>query len=196
MDCSTAHRFSEDAARLPWLAALLEAYGILDAGIAQAVAASSREPACRAGCHACCRQPIPVSTLEAQGLRWFALTRLPARPGRIVGQALDNRLGRDCPFLVDGSCAVYAVRPMACREFVVFGRACAPGERPEAARPQDVLALPAAAQRRAFSLLLPHYGIADQEALARALQDRLVLRDSRLLRDLDWSGLAQALRCK
>ncbi|MHC1790059.1 YkgJ family cysteine cluster protein [Solidesulfovibrio sp.] len=193
---STAHRFSEDAGRMPWLAALLQAYAVLDAGVAEAVAATNRKPACNVGCHVCCRQPIPVSTLEVQGLRWFALTRLETRPGRVVGQALSSPAGRDCPFLVDGQCAAYAVRPMACREFVVFGRACAAGERPEVLRPKDVLALPAAAQRRAFSLLLPHYGIQEAEARDTALHDRLVLRDSRLLRDLDWSGLARALLCK
>ena len=184
---------AEDAAKLPWLASLLRAYAVLDAGIAQAIAATSRQPACRAGCSACCRQGIPVSSLEVQGLRWVALTQLSPRAGRSVGLALADQDAVSCPFLVDGSCAVYVARPMACREFVVFGRPCAMGETPEIGRPQDMLALAAAAQRRAFSLLLPHYGIVDPASREQALQRRLVLRDSRLLKDIDWSGLARAL---
>ena len=186
-------RMAADAANLPWLASLLEAYAILDAGIAQAVAATSRQPACRAGCYACCCQSIPASSLEVQGLRWFALTQLPAGVGRSVGQSLRNRNDPNCPFLVGGGCAAYALRPMACREFVVFGRPCAMGESPEVARPQDVLALAAAAQRQACALLLPHYGVTEESARERALQERLVLNDSRLLRDIDWSGLARGL---
>jgi len=186
-------RFSEDVANLPWLASLVEAYAVLDAGVVQAVAATSRQPACRAGCYACCCQSIPASSLEVQGLRWFALTQLSPGVGRSVGLSLRNRNDPNCPFLVDGSCAAYALRPMACREFVVFGRPCAMGESPEVARPQDVLPLAAAAQRQACALLLPHYGVVEDSAREQALQERLVLRDSRLLREIDWSGLARGL---
>jgi hypothetical protein len=193
------YRFREACARLPWLGALLEAYAVLDAGIAEAVDAASRQPACQAGCHACCLQPIPVSSLEVQGLRWFALTHLSGRPARAVGAALllpPAGPGAGCPFLVDGACSVYALRPMACREYVVFGRACQPGERPDDTRPLDVLPLPRLAQRRAFAMLLPHYGVTGPEAVEAALRDRMVLKDTRILRGHDWSGLATALACK
>ena len=183
----------DDATKLPWLAALLKAYAVLDVGIAQAVAATGRQPACQAGCYACCCQSIPASSLEVQGLRWFVLTQLPVRTGRLVGQALRNREDPNCPFLVDGSCASYALRPMACREFVVFARPCTLGESPVVTRPQDVLALAAAAQRQAFALLLPHYGVTGAAAREQALTGRLVLSDTRVLRDLDWSGLSRAL---
>ena len=195
----SSHLVREACSRLPWLGALLEAYAILDAGIARAVAADPRQRACRVGCHACCLQPIPVSTLEVQGLRWFALTHLSGRPARLAGAALlpqPDGPGVACPFLVDGACSVYALRPMACREYVVFGRPCQPGERPEESRPGDILTLPKAAQRRAFATLLPHYGVAGPEAAAAALRERMVLKDTRILRGHDWSGLATALACK
>ncbi|KHK00589.1 YkgJ family cysteine cluster protein [Desulfovibrio sp. TomC] len=197
-NCSP-YRFREACARLPWLGALLEAYAILDAGIARAVAADSRNPACHSGCHACCLQPIPVSSLEVQGLRWFALTQLSGRPARLVGAALllsPTGTGERCPFLVDGACSVYALRPMACREFVVFGRPCQSEEHVEALRPEDLLPLPEAAQSRAFAALLPHYGVVGPEAVATALRDRLILHDTRILRGHDWSSLAAALACK
>ncbi len=197
---SVSSRLVRDASsRLPWLGALLEAYAILDAGIARAVAADSRSPACHSGCHACCLQPIPVSSLEVQGLRWFSLTHLSGRPARMVGAALllpPLAPGTGCPFLVDGACSVYALRPMACREYIVFGRPCQPGEHVEVLRPGDVLPLPEAAQRRAFATLLPHYGVVGLEAGAAALRDRMVLQDTRILRGHDWSGLAEALACK
>ena len=151
-DCRV--HFPEAEARLPWLVGLLDAYAALDAGIGRAIAASNRRPACRTGCFACCRQPIPASTLEILGLRWFALEGLKPAARRSLARSL-GQIGTDCPFLGSGVCAVYPLRPMACREFVMLGGACRPGEQPERTRPGDLLPLPVKAQREAFSLLLP-----------------------------------------
>lgn len=193
---STPHdgrvRFPAAEARLPWLAALLDAYAALDAGIGRAIAASGRRLACRAGCCACCRQPIPASTLEVLGLKWFALERLTAPQRRALARSLDQA-GTGCPFLVRGACAAYPLRPMACREFVMLGGSCRADEQPERTRPGDLLPLPIAAQREAFALLLPFYGQIDAVAREAALRDRLVLRDTVTLQSVDWSGLAAAL---
>lgn len=189
-------RYPEAEARLPWLTALLDAYAVLDAGVALAMAADGRSVACRAGCCACCAQPIPASTLEVLGLKWFAMERLGARERRDLGRTLRQALGAGCPFLAGGVCLVYPVRPLACREYVMRGRPCRRGERPERTRPGDVLPLPAAAQQEAFSLLLPGYGVTDATGRETALRGRLVLRDTGLLQAVNWSGLAGALTGK
>jgi hypothetical protein len=181
------------APKLPWLTALIEAYAILDRGVARALAVAARPPACHPGCQACCHQAIPVSTIEAQGLRWFALTHLAGGEALAVGRALCQGRESPCPFLVAGVCAVYPLRPMACREYVVFGRPCRPGERPDVERPGDLLPLPRTAQMQAMATLLPFYGIQGDQARREALKSRLLFRDSRLLQQLDWSGLAEVL---
>lgn len=186
--------FPEDEAREAWLPLLLDAYAALDAGLAAAVAASGRRPACRAGCTACCRQPIPASSLEVLGLTWFVYRHSRGRRRRSVRRALATaRESMDCPFLVEEACAAYAVRPLACREFVVFDRPCRPGEQPVISRPGDVLPLPAAAQRRAFWHMLPYYGLTDQAQREAALRARLVLRDTDILQGHDWSWLIHLL---
>ena len=189
-------RFPEAEARLPWLASLLDAYAVLDAGIARAVAEGGRQPACRAGCVACCSNAIPASTLELLGLKWFALERLTAPVRRELIRSLRHvRPGR-CPFLLGAVCPVYPLRPMACREFVVFGRRCSAGEQPCLTRPHDQLPLPAAAQREAFSLLAPHYAARAVMEGHGAEDRRVVLGDTRLLQEEDWSGFCAALACK
>lgn len=192
---TSPRRYPEAEGRLPWLASLLNAYAVLDAGIARAVAEDGRVLACRTGCFTCCLQPIPASTLEVLGLKWFALERLARGERRALGRSL-RRGGAACPFLVDGACAAYALRPMACREFVLFGRPCLRGERPELTRARDLLALPVTAQLEAFTLLLPHYGEGQAGEGGTKSQARLVLRDTEALQSTDWSGLAGALACK
>lgn len=188
-------RFPESEATEPWLPLLLDAYAVLDAGVARALAAHPRRPACRAGCGACCFQPIPASSLEVLGLTWYVLNHCQGRVRRTLRQnlRLDSK-GRECPFLVESTCSAYPLRPMACREFVVFGHACRPGEEPTKTRPQDVLPLPEAAQRLAFWHMLPYYGLTDPVLRRVALRDRLILRDTGLLQGRDWSWLARSLR--
>ena len=193
MSVLSLRRVREAAPRLPWLTALIEAGSIIDHGVDRAVALSGRVPACRAGCHACCSQPIPVSTIETQGLRWFALSHLSGDLARKVGEALTMQRQAPCPFLVDGACAVYPMRPLACREYIVFNQPCRLGERPEQTRPLDVLPLARTAQLQAFTVLLPFYGVRGGAARDEALQNRLVLRDTRILQQLDWQGLGSAL---
>ena len=193
MPVLSLRRVRDAAPRLPWLTALIEACAILDRGVNRAIAASGRTPACGPGCHACCSQPIPISTIEAQGLRWFALSHLRGDAAQAVGEALLRQRQAPCPFLLDGACAAYPLRPLACREYIVFHKPCLPGERPDQTRPKDVLPLPRTAQLQAFTVLLPFYGARGDAARNAALQSRLVLRDTRVLQQLDWQGLGAAL---
>lgn len=146
--------------RHPWLRHALDLYALVDASVADALAASGREAACRAGCSACCRQSIPVTFLEVAVLQWFIREEMP--PGRL--QVLRDRPENAgdgersaCRFLLGGSCAVYQARPVACRRYIIFGVPCAAGEDPTLTRPGDVLAPSRDALNAAYALTLPYY---------------------------------------
>lgn len=192
-------RFPEES-RQPWLAGLLEMYAVTDAGVAAAVrdAADRRgaRVACRQGCTVCCRtqRDIAVFPLELTGLSWFCTEKLagPARPA-VRERLAAHRLGGPCPFLVAGACAVYAVRPMACRRFTVFGEPCAEGEDPWLTR-REAVAVPAPETLdRAYRVMLPFHGIREKgdqdEALARGVIRSLV----RNLPELAWQGLVRMM---
>jgi Fe-S-cluster containining protein len=126
--------------------------GLADAVVGVGVRKVEHEGArvsCRAGCGACCRQPVPVSESEARALgrlvdampeprqtvvreRFAAAVRRLADAGLldrvrdtspagpVLAVALDYfRLGLPCPFLEDESCSIHPDRPVACREYLV-----------------------------------------------------------------------------
>ena len=134
---------------LPGVDLLLDAFAVVDCGVAQAIAHRGQTPACGPNCYQCCIQPIPATPLEILGLRLFMQLEFVPAPESEVRQALiagfaqfrgdGASLGATCPFLYEGRCAVYPVRPMACRRYIVYETPCAKGEDPTTTRPHQVL---------------------------------------------------------
>lgn len=93
--------------------------------------------ACRKGCGTCCRIQVVATAPEvlmvaryvrsmADGFRRVGIdlpARLAAAPAATPGTSGTMALGRDCPFLVEGICVIYPVRPLACRGHVSFNEA-------------------------------------------------------------------------
>lgn len=74
---------------------------------------------CGGGCSHCCRQPISISSWEAARIVKFtgrkARDPVGAMPGPERNEELRRRYsGVPCPFLRNGRCTVYAVRPLVC----------------------------------------------------------------------------------
>ncbi len=153
--------------RHPWLALMLDAFSVVEASIAQAVAAAPAPPACRAGCIPCCRQAvIPLTPLEAETLHlWLREELAPAPRARVLHALRQNNpsappgppVSKDCPFLLCGTCAAYPVRPIACRRFMVLSSPCGMGEDCLTTRPRDVLQPSREALHAALALTAPFY---------------------------------------
>ncbi|MEO1767097.1 YkgJ family cysteine cluster protein [Thiobacter aerophilum] len=173
---------------------------MIDSSVATSIAhaeSRGRRLACARGCAACCRShaDIPVYPLELMGLYWFVLERLQGRLRTQVAQQLAHwRTLPGCPFLVDEACAVHPVRPMACRLFNVFDRACAEGEDAFHTRPGDVLVPEQAAKREALLLLLAGQGVADEVTREELVTTGAVHRLAQNLRALPWENLAARMR--
>lgn len=175
------------------LTALAEAFAFLDASLQSELERTARTPACGPGCYACCLQPIPLSLAEVMGIKAFLKEHDPiphsptgGRKGDPDGGGGRGSLDR-CPFLHEGGCLIYPVRPFACRRYLVFGRPCAKGEEPLQSRPQDVHRPSQAALLHALNMTLPLYDAAGLPHGRREDRD-FFTRHTALIQQIQWDG--------
>lgn len=193
-------RFPDDEPRLPWLPMLLDVHAIIDKGISTAVREHEKKHkvkiACTKGCGNCCHthKDIPVYPLELVGIYWFVVEKIvaPVR-GVLKRQLLDHGTGAACPFLIGGDCSIHPLRPMACRQFNVFGTPCAQGEDPFYTRRNDVLTPIQSCTDKAFSIMLPFHGVTGEAAKARAIKGKLINTQVRVLQACSWKELARRM---
>jgi len=197
---STRLTFPDDESRQAWLPLLLEAYAIVDAGINEATRreeAQGRALACHKGCAACCRShtTIPIYPLELIGINWYVVEKITAPVREQLKQQLrDHKKGEPCPLLVDNACAVHPLRPMACRQFNVFGTVCTEGEDAYYTRRQDVLTPIRDYTDEAFDVLLLFYGIKKSGERKRMIQSGEVHCLVKVLQVYDWPKLGERMQ--
>ncbi len=189
--------FPDNEHKQPWLPLLLTAHAVIDEGVGIAIAREEKKLgvrlACRKGCTECCRglKDIPLYPIEFVGICWYVIEKIEQPLRRLVKQKLlSHRKGGPCPFLVENACAIYHVRPMACRQFNVFNTECADGEDPFYTRRQDVLTPIAEYADAALNITLPFYGITGKAARRQAIESRLINARIRVLQECPWSDLA------
>jgi Fe-S-cluster containining protein len=192
--------FPGDEARQIWLSLLLTAYAVVDAGVADAISreeAQGRKLACHKGCAACCRShgTIPVYPIELIGITWYAVERLdgPVR-ARLKEQLRTHRRGEPCPLLVDDACSIHPLRPMACRQFNVFGRVCAEGEDAYYTRRADVLTPIRAYVDAALDAILPFHGVVQEEQRRALIESGEAHRLVKVLQEYEWAKLAERMQ--
>lgn len=110
---------------------LLRFYSRQDGRIAEAMIVSPVKPACHANCSYCCYYKV-----EAHAIEIFAIVDFVKRQysDRVLRRALElaaqnvkevegfsykqhMATNQQCPFLSDGQCSIYPVRPLKCRNF-------------------------------------------------------------------------------
>lgn len=196
----TRLKFGDDEARQSWLPLLLEAYAIVDAGVAEAIRreeAQGRKLACHKGCAACCRShtTIPVYPIELIGITWYAVEKIEgATREKLTRQLREHKSGEPCPLLVDNACSVHPVRPMACRQFNVFDTVCVEGEDAYYTRRTDVLTPIRDYADAAFDVLLPFYGVSKSAERKRMIESGEVHRLVKVLQEYDWAKLAERMQ--
>ena len=182
-----------------WLPMLFDAYYIIDKGIAEAVKAEARKGrklACRRGCSSCCKthQTIPVYPLELVGLSWHVTEKVSGPAREVIKNNLRNYQENDpCPFLVEGVCSVHPMRPVACRQFNVFDTPCDEGEDPYYTRRGDVLTPLKKYVDRAFFLMLPFYGVEDENKRWKIIESGGIHQVVKLLQTCNWKSLADKM---
>lgn len=76
---------------------------------------TSRFTPCQKGCSACCHYKVSVSLIEVE----YIEKRTKYRRNKMVGP-VGSFHGKPCPFLENGSCSIYEVRPFMCRRHHVL----------------------------------------------------------------------------
>lgn len=191
--------FADDEVRHAWLKPYLTACAIVDAGVTEAVSsetAKGRRLACHQGCSACCRvhTTIPVYPLELIGMTWYAVEKITGETREKLNANLRaHRKGEPCPLLVDSLCSVHALRPLACRQFNVFGKVCEEGEDAHYTRREDVLTPIPAFANAAFETMLPFYGVNDPAKQKELIDSGKVHQLARVLQEYDWAKLAERM---
>ncbi|MBU1168641.1 MAG: YkgJ family cysteine cluster protein [Proteobacteria bacterium] len=193
--------FPDAEAAFDWLPLILDAYIISDQGIYDSIqkemAKKGRRLACARGCSSCCTThvTIPVYPLELFGLYWYLLDKIDgAFKHRILEQLQDFIPGKGCPFLIDGACGIHPMRPMACRFFNVFNKACEDGEDPFYTRRHDVLTPDEKLKDKAISKMLPHHGILGRTDKKEALRNGYIYRFVRNLQEINWPKIAVRIK--
>lgn len=113
--------FPDDVLRHSWLSILLEAYYIVDEGIAVAIKMENKKGmklACDKGCSSCCRthRTIPVYPLELVGISWYVTEKTSGHEREILkNQLVNHNENSPCPFsnrglLFHTSCASYIMQ--------------------------------------------------------------------------------------
>ena len=151
-----------DAAPEP-IRRLMHVYELADAILSEHIERLSggRPVACSDGCCACClSMAVPATQPEIDGITWLVTHRFHA-PAR---QALRGKLqtwtpGASCPFLSRASCSIRTMRPLSCRQLIVFGTPCELNDDIHASRPGDVLDLAGHASSEIPALILHALGL-------------------------------------
>jgi len=191
--------FPQEEKRLPWLSMLLNAYYILDKGVAVAIESEQkrgRELACKRGCSNCCAwfKDIPIYPLELTGISWYAAEKILDYKRVPLKTRLKNHKKNDpCPFLIESACSIYTMRPMACRQFNVFGKYCEEGEDPYYTRIEDVLPLVKKYVDQAFFIMLPFHGVEKESDRVKAVESGAMHKTVQVLQKCNWRLLAERM---
>lgn len=191
--------FPQEEKSLPWLMMLLNAYHILDKGVAAAIKSEQkrgRKLACGKGCTICCiaLKDIPVYPLELMGISWYAAEKISGRLRELLKTRLKSHKKNDpCPFLIESACSIYTMRPMACRQFNVFGRSCEEGEDPYYTRIEDVLPQVKRHLDQAFFIMLPFHGVEKESDRVKAVESGAMHKTVKVLQVCNWRLLCERM---
>jgi Fe-S-cluster containining protein len=123
-------------------------------------------------------------------LSWYTTEKISGTEREVLRKQLKYHKENDpCPFLVDGVCSVHPMRPIACRQFNVFGKQCAEGEDPYYTRREDVLTPIKKYTDQAFFIMLPFYGVEKESERWKIIERGAVHQMVKLIQTCNWKSL-------
>ena len=184
-----------------WLTILLDAYAISDQFMSDDIRTEEKrrgiKVACHKGCSECCSRPdIPMNEIEFRGISWY-VTEIakPTLQNRLKPRLVQHFKTTICPFLLDEICSIYPVRPLACRDFVVYGEACDKDEDPYLTRREDIH-LPNTDMGYHVAMRLldgDMFGFSSQTEKEQAFHAGIIVAKSTPMHEGNWQYLAKLI---
>jgi Fe-S-cluster containining protein len=132
--------------------------------------------------------------LELVGLSWYVIEKINGPVRQSVKDKLEEyKENETCPFLVAGACSVHPMRPVSCRQFMVFEKPCNEGEDPYYTRREDVLTPIREFTDKAFFTMLPFYGVKDESERRKIIEKGAVHQVVKLMQTCNWKSLAEKM---
>ena len=174
---------------------LLDSYAIDDyereLDVKNGVIKRGEKIACHKGCSICCTiQEIPITTPEFLGISWYYSEICePDIKKQIRPRLLNHDKIIECPFLLDTVCSIYPVRPLACRDFFVYGEPCKMNEDPFVARPNDMHPPNREISMYVALRLLDFQGfnLSSMEEKEKAFNDGIIINSCRPMHSINWA---------
>lgn len=188
------YEFPEDERKYDWLSMLLDAFQVTDRAVATGISAEEKKRgkavACHEGCFNCCLRPtVPLLPIEFAGISWYASEKLTGAVRDTVKRQLQRHLETpQCPFLVEGRCSIYPVRPIVCRTFHIFGEECMRDEDPFRTRRGDMWCPTREIGDKVLEITFPFYGITSKKKQKQALSSDFLEKHTKLMHTIDWKA--------
>jgi uncharacterized protein len=193
-------RFPKHEEKYEWLSMLLDAYHVNDVGTYKELKIEKKKRnqkiACHKGCFKCCLKPdVPISEIEFVGISWYSSEMISDSTirNKLKKQLRNHRKNLKCPFLLDGVCSIYPIRPLACREYYVFGKPCDDDEEPILSRPYDVWSPSRNVARKSALKILPFYGFHEESQKVKIFEKGFIHEKSRSMHLHDWTLIANTM---
>lgn len=182
-----------------WLSTLLDIYQLIDSWVTvdTGIRGIEKKIVCRKGCGYCCKLlTVPINHLEFRGLCWYVSEILQGEERhRVKCRFLSHDEESECPFLIDNSCIVHPLRPIACRQFFVLNRPCSKGENPWLTRRGDIYC--ALNQRISWMIAtryFPLFGLTNAEEQWKAYEEGFLSENDRPLNSYSWAMISQKIK--
>ena len=127
-------------------------------------------------------------------MSWYVIEKLQSPLREQLKQQLENSDTLDsCPFLLNGTCSIHPMRPIACRQFNVLDRPCAEGEDAFHSRKGDIMMPIKRFTDEAFDTMLPFYGIKRKSERRKAIKQGTLHAAAKVMRDCNWKSLPEKM---
>lgn len=171
---------------------ILQVYQNVDEIIDKELTEHGADIACKKGCDNCCKH-IGFPILEPEA---FAIAaHIKEQANNEINQTIRKQIDQyepgqqECPFLVDTTCGVYAVRPLACRTHYIHGETCTPEDVTSDNRINDIHRYPESDMVEAHLPLMDCYGIKGREQQVIAFCSGVVEMASMPMNSINWRGI-------